>query len=76
MIMSEIHNYATYPEELEPCPFCGKKPYWTIKGQDGILKKKTITIRCECGASMEQSAFRYDTDWLKKMMVEKWNKRI
>ena len=35
--MSEIHNHITYPEELKPCPFCGKRPYWYLKGRDDNL---------------------------------------
>ena len=76
MIMSEIYNYDTYPEELKPCPFCGKKPYWFLKGQNDRFKKKTITIKCACGATMEQSAFRYDAEWLQEKMIEKWNNRV
>ena len=74
--MSEIHNHITYPEELNLCPFCGKKPYWYLKGRSEPFNKKTITIKCDCGATMEQSAIQYDAEWLKNKIIEKWNNRV
>ena len=76
MIMSEIHNHITYPEELKLCPFCGKRPYWYLKGRNEPFYKKSITIKCDCGVTMEQSAIRYDVEWLKEQMIEKWNNRV
>lgn len=71
----EIHNYSTFPEGLKECPFCGNRVSWYLTGKDTPFYKRTITIKCNCGATMKESAYRYDTEWLKKTIAEKWNRR-
>lgn len=59
-------------EELKPCPFCGGAV--EIK-QTG---KKQLTLSCltfACIVMMRQKVLTNSLDWLKEIMIKKWNKR-
>ena len=69
----EIHNYDTSLEELNNCPFCGGRPYWFYRGR----RQYQITIGCRnCNLTMTQSSLRFSLDWLMKIMLDRWNRRI
>ena len=71
----EIHNYESECDELKPCPFCGSKPVWFLKG-NVKTSSRTITIKCpNCRVEMVNGTFNEDTNWLINICVEKWNRR-
>ena len=71
---------------LKPCPFCGKIPGMKYPIQIGGGDERcgynfTMSIICECGASMEESSHQNNGGWCddsgqaKNKVIEKWNSR-
>ena len=73
----EIHNYPTFNESLEKCPFCGSTPVWWLEGS--LYKergKRTIVVSCpNCGTKQETGAKVLTTEWCMATAVKKWNTR-
>lgn len=75
--MIEITNNDQTNDKLLPCPFCGEKPIWYLKGNaDAIMKKRTIVIECPtCGTRQETSVLKLPTKMGCIMAETKWNLR-
>lgn len=75
--MNEIHNGDSTNDNLLPCPFCGDKPIWYLKGySDAINKKRTIVVRCPtCGTTQETAVLKLSTQMGCLMAEGKWNLR-
>lgn len=60
---------------LSPCPICKNKVELKEIGNNHT-QKRTIEIKCKkCHLKMEQSAIRFDMEWLKKAVLGMWNIR-
>lgn len=72
-----IHNYEDTNDELLPCPFCGEKPIWWLKGNPDLMgRKRVITIKCpNCRTTQETGVLTLSTEAGCELAVEKWNKR-
>lgn len=69
----KIHNYATQPDELKPCPFCGQKPLWYYSKTSNGYR---ITIEClHCNIKMQVATFRNPLEWGVNVIKTKWNNR-
>ena len=75
--MQEIHNYDTVNKELLPCPFCGEKPIWYLKGNaEAVGKKRLIVIECpNCRTRQETGVLRLSTQVGCELAETKWNLR-
>lgn len=65
-------------EELKKCPFCGGNAEYTKVGNSHIGIKEA-TIKCtRCFVKYHQKFLkkRFDFDWIDKIMIEKWNRRV
>lgn len=73
----KIHNGDSYNANLLPCPFCGEKPIWYLKGNaEDIMKKRVITVKCPCcGTTQETAVLRLSTKMGCLMAETKWNLR-
>jgi uncharacterized Zn finger protein len=73
----EIHNGDTVNERLLPCPFCGEKPVWYLKGSaEGIGKRRVITVKCPCCGTIQETAILKLPTKMGCIMAEsKWNLR-
>ena len=72
-----IHNYEDTNDELLPCPFCGEKPIWWLKGNaDLVGHKRVITIKCpNCRTTQETGIIHSTTDLGCEIAITKWNAR-
>jgi hypothetical protein len=58
-------------QEIKPCPFCGAQPIFQLIG------KNTLRLRCsKCFIGNTQKWIRFDENWLRVKMTERWNARI
>lgn len=73
----EIHNGDSYNVNLLPCPFCGEKPIWYLKGNaEAVGKRRVITIKCPmCGTTQETAVLKLPTKMGCIMAETKWNMR-
>ena len=73
----EIHNNEAANENLLPCPFCGEKPVWYLKGSaEEIGRRRVITIKCPCcGTTQETAVLKLPTKMGCLMAETKWNMR-
>ena len=73
----EISNNDSYNDRLLPCPFCGEKPIWFLKGYaEAIMKRRVITIKCPCcGTTQETAVLKLPTEMGCLMAETKWNRR-
>lgn len=73
----EIHNHEATNNNLLPCPFCGEKPVWYLKGSVGdVGRRRVITIKCPCcGARQETAILKLPTKMGCIMAESKWNLR-
>lgn len=73
----EIHNGDSYNVNLLPCPFCGEKPIWYIKGNaEAVGKRRVITIKCPmCGTIQETAVLKLPIKMGCLMAETKWNMR-
>ena len=73
----EIHNGDSVNERLLPCPFCGEKPIWYLKGSaEDIGKRRVITVKCPCcGTIQETAVLKLPTKMGCLMAETKWNAR-
>ncbi len=73
----EISNQDSYNVNLLPCPFCGEKPIWYLKGYaEDIMKKRVIIIKCPmCGTTQETAVLKLPTKMGCLMAETKWNMR-
>lgn len=71
----EIYNHDTECEILKPCPFCGRNPYWHLKGNDNT-PSRTVVIKCpDCGVEMKMSGRAFGVQPIAIRIIEKWNTR-
>lgn len=62
--------------KLSKCPFCGDEPELIRKGNEHT-KSIEITIKCPtCRIERTNAAIYYGFDWLERVSIESWNKRV
>jgi hypothetical protein len=73
----EIHNGDSVNKRLLPCPFCGEKPIWYLKGSaEDIGKRRVITVKCPCCGTIQETAILKLPTKMGCIMAEtKWNMR-
>lgn len=65
--MNEYHDPPDPPEELRPCPFCGKWAKESIR-TDSNGGSVAYEVYCQdCDVGME--------NWSRAVLAERWNKR-
>lgn len=63
-------------DQLLPCPFCGSIPELHFIGND-YTKSRKVEIKCKgCRATMINATIRNDAEWIAKISIDNWNKRI
>lgn len=74
--MREVENYDSENEDLLPCPFCGAKPIWFLKGNERT-RSIEITVKCQkCRIKRTDGMIkRTDIKWLSEVAVKNWNTR-
>lgn len=74
----EITNNDSYNDNLLPCPFCGEKPIWYLKGYaDAIMKRRVIVVKCPyCRTTQETAVLKLSTETGCLMAEIKWNRRV
>jgi transcription elongation factor Elf1 len=64
-------------DKLLPCPFCGSDVDIEFVGNSRSKKGRKAIIKCpDCRATMTNTTIRYSIEWVAKISVEYWNKRI
>lgn len=72
----EIHNYDTYPKDLDFCPFCGGIASIHLIGQDVIGKKRIVEVECtDCHTIQRTGGIYLSTKNIVKIALKKWNSR-
>lgn len=65
-------------KDLKPCPFCGSKPIWWLKGNE-FTKSQIITVKCpKCRIQREDGIINghgHDINWLEDVAIKNWNMR-
>jgi len=65
-------------DDLLPCPFCGYEADLRFIG-NGYTKSKEVQIKCTnmyCRATMINKAIKNSSEWLAKISITNWNKRV
>ena len=60
------------------CPFCGEKAEIFFIGNRATKNRKAV-IKCidkMCSAEMIKATIKHDTEWVARVSIDSWNKRV